>query len=298
MKSNPVYDRESTVSNRSVRTLMMLLAFDAVLAAAALISFYSMSETISYTGEIQFSAMLNLYVLVASAEFVMIVLMVPALTAGAVSGERERQTLELLLSTQLKPAEIIIGKVKAAFWTINLLIISSFPILSLVFVYGGLLLTDLILLFLYFYITIFFFGSISILLSSLFQRTTVATVLSYLAEVALMGGTILAVYFADKLSQANAHGLLYEDTFRGAGGWIYLLIINPLVNFYGFLNQQAGDRTAIRQVISAFGRLPTNFVTSHWVWIGMAFQAVASVGCLTLASWVIDPLKGGKRLDK
>lgn len=291
MRINPVYHREFTVSNRSIRTMLMLLAFDTILATAALISFYSMSEEIRYTGEIQFAAMLNVYILVASAEYILLVLIVPALTAGVISGERERQTLELLLSTKLTPFEIIIGKLRGAFWMINTLVISSFPILALVFVYGGLLLQDLFALFLYFFVTIFFFGSISILFSAMFQRTTVATVMSYLTEVVLIGGTFLVVYFIGELARASAPDLMYSEEFVGAGNWIYLLILNPLLNFYGFLNQQAGDKQVLSQMVSFFGRVDSNFIMQHWVWISLGIQIVVSVICLWLAAWVIDPLK-------
>lgn len=294
MRINPVYHREFTVSNRSNKTMLMVLAFDTILATAALISFYSMSEEILYTGEVQFAAMLNVYILVALAEYILLVLIVPALTAGTISGERERQTLELLLSTKLTPFQIVVGKLRGAFWMINTLVISSFPILALVFVYGGLLFQELLALFVYFFITVFFFGSISVFFSALFQRTTVATVMSYLTEVVLIGGTFLVVYFISELARANAHEMMYNEAFKGAGNWIYLLILNPLVNFYGFLNQQAGDKQILSQIVSFFGRVDSKFIMQYWVWIGLGIQIIVSVVCLWLAARLIDPLKGKK----
>ena len=55
-----------------------------------------MRENIAYSG------ILTLYCVMAAMEFVMILLIVPASTAGAVAGEREKQTLDILLSTKIR----------------------------------------------------------------------------------------------------------------------------------------------------------------------------------------------------
>ncbi|MFR6329249.1 MAG: hypothetical protein ACLUOI_10765 [Eisenbergiella sp.] len=45
----------------------------------------------------------------SSIEFLMLMFIMPALTASSISGERERQTLELMLTTN-EAEEIILGK--------------------------------------------------------------------------------------------------------------------------------------------------------------------------------------------
>ena len=74
---------------------------------------------------------------VASLEFLMLILIMPAMTAGSISGERERQTLDLMLTTCMTPADIVLGKLEAALGTMFLMVVSSLPILAMVFVYGG-----------------------------------------------------------------------------------------------------------------------------------------------------------------
>ena len=89
---------------------------------------------------------MNLYMFVAVLEFVMVVLLMPALTAGSISGERERRTLELMLTTKMTPADIIFGKLAASLSTMVLLIVSSFPVLAMMFIYGGVTVRDMGLL--------------------------------------------------------------------------------------------------------------------------------------------------------
>lgn len=94
MKMNPVYKRETTVSSRSFRLALIIMVFNGILALVALLNMYSVVARVKITAEIQYSSFLNLYVFVSVVEFVMLMFIMPALTAGSISGERERQTLD------------------------------------------------------------------------------------------------------------------------------------------------------------------------------------------------------------
>lgn len=114
MKMNPVYKRETTVSSRSFRLALIIMVFNGILALVALLNMYSVVARVKITAEIQYSSFLNLYVFVSVVEFVMLMFIMPALTAGSISGERERQTLDLMLTTTMKPSDIILGKLSAS----------------------------------------------------------------------------------------------------------------------------------------------------------------------------------------
>ena len=148
MRGNPVYRRERKVSSRSIRLPLIMLTFNGILAFVALLNMYSMSAQAQVTAEIQYSGFLELYVFVALIEFLMLFFIMPALTAGSISGERERKTLDLMLVTQMTPGEIVFGKLFSSMQSMVLLVISSFPVFFLVFVYGGIQIKDLGLLFL------------------------------------------------------------------------------------------------------------------------------------------------------
>jgi len=98
---NPVYKRELKVGSRSVRMAMILMIFNGILSAVALFYMYSAVEQVKMTAEIQYSRFLQLYVFVASIEFIMLMFIMPALTSNSISGERERQTLDLMLTTTM-----------------------------------------------------------------------------------------------------------------------------------------------------------------------------------------------------
>ncbi|CDD37898.1 putative uncharacterized protein [Clostridium sp. CAG:299] len=168
MKMNPVYKRELKVGSRSIRMAVILLAFNGILSAVALFNMYSAVEQVKMTAEIQYSRFLQLYVFVASLEFIMLMFIMPALTSNSISGERERQTLDLMLTTTMKPGKIVLGKLAAAFTTMLLLVLSSFPVLSLVFVYGGITVTDMAQLMLCYVTVALLSGAVGVFFSSMF----------------------------------------------------------------------------------------------------------------------------------
>ncbi|MGH7764693.1 MAG: ABC transporter permease [Candidatus Dormibacteraceae bacterium] len=121
----------------------------------------------------------------------LIAFITPALTAGAISGERERQTIDLLFVTPIPPFSIIWGKLLASMSFIVLLLALSIPIFSLVFLVGGLELDQMLEAFLVTAVTALTLGLIGIALSTIFRRTLVATVAAYGAAFVLLVGTLI-----------------------------------------------------------------------------------------------------------
>ena len=82
--------------------------------------------------------------MVTAVELGLICLLAPALTADLISGERERQTLDLLLVTPLSRRQIVIGKLVAALGSLLLLIVLALPIQALAVLIGGIGLEELL----------------------------------------------------------------------------------------------------------------------------------------------------------
>ena len=99
MKMNPVYKREMMVSSRSMRMPLIITVFNGILAVVALLNMYSNVVQVRLTADVQYSSFLDLYEFVATIEFVMLMFIMPAITSGTISGERERMTMDLMLTT-------------------------------------------------------------------------------------------------------------------------------------------------------------------------------------------------------
>ena len=134
MKRNPVYSREMRVSSRSIRLPVILAVFNGILSFAVLLNMYSAVEQVKAAAAIQYSRFMDMYELAATLEFVLVVFLSPAVTASSISGERERQTLDLMLSTQMTAAQVVVGKLLSALTVQLLLIVSGIPLVAMVFV--------------------------------------------------------------------------------------------------------------------------------------------------------------------
>lgn len=120
-----------TVGSRSIRMMAILFVFNSILAAVALFNMYSVAEQVRTTAEIQYSQFLDLYTFVSSIEFIMLLFIMPALTASSISGERERQTLELMLTTTMEPRDMVLGKLASSLVTMLVLAVSALPVQAL-----------------------------------------------------------------------------------------------------------------------------------------------------------------------
>lgn len=301
MKGNPVYRREMTVSSRSIRLPVMMMVFNSILALVALLNMYSVASQGRVTAEIQYSSFLNLYVFVALIEFLMLFFIMPALTAGSISGERERQTLNLMLSTQMTPVEIVLGKLISSMINMALLVISSFPVISLVFIYGGIQLRDLGLLLLLYLSVALLSSSLGLCFSAVCKRSTMATALSYGFLGFLLIGTYAINFFVWSIAQMGA--ARYVNQVGGiasqvnSGGFFYLLLLNPALTFYLVIGNQVGDQESFLTVMQYFGKRQLNPVLNAWIPFSICLQIFLSVIFLTIAVRAIDPMRG-KKLKK
>ena len=78
----------------------------------------------------------QLFVVLSQFQLLLVVFIVPGLTGAAV-GERDRQTLDLMLSTQVSSLWIVLGKLLASLSYVFLLMLAALPLFSLVFLFGG-----------------------------------------------------------------------------------------------------------------------------------------------------------------
>ena len=302
MKMNPVYKRETMVSARSFRLSMTLVIFNSILALVILLNMYSVVERVKLTADIQYSSFTNLYVFVAVVEFVMLMFIMPALTAGSISGERERQTLDILLTTTMKPSEIIWGKLLSSFSTMFLMVVSSFPLLAVSFVYGGVMIYDVFLLLLCYLAVALMCGSMGICFSSLFKRSTIATVVSYGVLVFIGAGTYAVNIFMLSLARMNVNSS-YVSSINGvtdqanSGAFLYLLLLNPVATFYVMINHQAGDSKVLNSLNNWFGPHPDNFIMNNWVLLSILIQLLLAAIFIFIAIKGISQSKR-KRIKK
>jgi len=116
---------------------------------------------------------------------------VPGLTASAISGERERQTLVSLQVTMLRPRSIVLGKLLSSLAFTAFLVMASLPLLSVPFLVGGVSATEVVKGVVMILLTAVVLACLAVASSALLRRTQAATVIAYGLTAALTIGTFI-----------------------------------------------------------------------------------------------------------
>ena len=152
----------------------------------------------------------------------MIAVLAPAATAGAISSEREHQTLELLAVTPISSLAIVVGKLLSALAWVFVLVLASVPVTALVFVFGGVAPDDVLRGYVVLVATVIGLGSIGLFFSAVTRRTGAASGLTFVATMALVLGSHYLFDFLATTAKIGPNGL--RETPPAA-----LLYMNPFV---------------------------------------------------------------------
>ncbi|HTW09762.1 MAG TPA: ABC transporter permease [Acidimicrobiales bacterium] len=190
---NPIVAREVRTRMRGWHTAALLTAYLVVTGAIGYFVYGDASA--NATDSLQAGTTgAELFRALGLAVMATIALVVPALVGPAVAGERERQTLELLLVTPLRPSRIIVGKLFAALAVVLFMVVASVPLFSIAFLLGGISMANLLVWLGFTVLSAISLGSLAVLSSVLFRRVSAATVVSYLALLVFTAGPLLGAY--------------------------------------------------------------------------------------------------------
>ena len=187
--NSPIIKKDLKVISRSMKFSWGLFAYIVALAIVFFLTYSTFSysygrgsrNTEIYEGFVYF------FPVVGSVQLSIIGLIVPIITASSISGEKERKTMDVLLTTTITERQIILGKIGSAVVRVMTFIIASIPLMSVSFIMGGL---SWIALFEYIFLAIIFAfmtGSIGILCSSICKKSITSIILSYVIYFGIYG---------------------------------------------------------------------------------------------------------------
>jgi ABC-2 type transport system permease protein len=229
-------------------------------------------------------------------QLILVCFIAPAFTSGQISMEREKQTLDLLVSTPMRPGAIVVGKLAAAPAFVVLMIVAALPISAIVLMYGGAAVDDLVRQQLVLLATALALGALGLFFSALLKRTQAATVLTYISLLALVLGTAMLFLFWSIVMNQGGNGGGFGRQDRAPEQLMY---VNPMVAMLdvvsntepggfgaisGLLGEMRGERVNFGQ-LDQFGNPIGNAEgTSGYWWPRISITFVVLALLLTLAS--------------
>ncbi len=194
---NPVLDRELRERSRTMRSIVMLTLFLATLILVLLVTYEGTESASAFNGD-PFAALTlragrSMFEWILATELAIMLFIIPGISANAIAGERDRQTLIPLQVTLVGPLGIFLGKVLSSSGFVLLLIVAAAPIMAIPYVVGGISLTQVLLSLLSLVVLGVMLAAIGVACSAIFRRTLTATLASYGMVLLLTGGTVVAL---------------------------------------------------------------------------------------------------------
>ena len=166
----------------------------------------------------------SIFAVLSIFQLILVCFIAPAFTAGQISIEREKQTLDLLVSTPLRPGAIVVGKLAAALAFVVLMIVAAVPITAIVLMYGGASVGDIVRQQVVLLTSALALGAIGLFFSTWLKRTQAATVLTYITMLALTLGTTMLFGFWTIFAIQSDDGFVRDTDQRAPE---QLLYVNP-----------------------------------------------------------------------
>lgn len=181
LRNNPVLRREMTKRLTGFRAIL-LMTIPLTVLTLVLVLVYSAS-TASVSADVDVTELgrvgRTVFEWLLSVLLGLLLFIVPGLTSGALTGERERQTLVPLQMTMMTPMDIVVGKLSAALAFLVLLTVAISPLLAVTYLIGGVGILDIVKGLWMLIFTGVVLGSVCIVVSSKMKRTVTATVVCY-----------------------------------------------------------------------------------------------------------------------
>jgi ABC-type transport system involved in multi-copper enzyme maturation permease subunit len=178
---------------RTSRWQLALGTWFLIIGAAAALTWWAVHDQPSERGT-------TLYDVVLFFVLGLGMLLAPSLTSTSINGDRDRGVLATMQTTLLTPADIVLGKLVAA-WTISLtFLVAASPFLVWVWIAGGVEFGRMLLAAAVLAFVLAVICALGLMFSTFTVRTLASAVLTYLTVASLIFGTVIAFLLAIPLT--------------------------------------------------------------------------------------------------
>jgi ABC-2 type transport system permease protein len=224
---NPMIRKELRQRMRERRGWLLPSLYLVVLGAVVTFAYFVTTAERSASGIQGSTVGVVLFLTLAYSQLALLLLLAPIFSAGSITIEKEQRTLAGLLTSLLTSGQIWWGKFVSSLLFVLLLLVTSLPVLSMAFAFGGIGPWEIFSATLTTVIILACMSAIGLYCSSAFQRSIHATAVSYATVIAI--SVVTAIVFFVRLT-------MYETAHRGqgvaTGGTWYNIPLNIRVPMY------------------------------------------------------------------
>ncbi|MBQ4059001.1 MAG: ABC transporter permease [Lachnospiraceae bacterium] len=290
---NPIMKKDMMVGARSIKMSFAIMGINAFLTLIVLFVMATNSMVGGMSGY-DYSSLSYLFLALGCVECGLLSLIVPIITSGSISGERERQTLDIMLTTPVSPFSIALGKLGSAMMVVMMYMITSIPVMAIAFVLGGMSWWALLGLFgMLLYLGVYV-GSVGVFCSSVVKKSVMATILTIVIGVAII--TITFVILTVGLGVKSYEATLNNANNITVGATPMIMMLNPYSPLVDFFIRTMSSYS-LYDLIKETGTLSAGYskIYQAWIPISLVLNLLVSFGFLKLAARNIAVTRNKRR---
>jgi ABC-type transport system involved in multi-copper enzyme maturation permease subunit len=261
---------------RRERTIWLIIVYILLMSVLGWFVIAYSSSFDPYNNDTMSNAGITFYYVLSMVQLFLILFMTPAFTATAVNGEKERQTFELLLCSQLSSFSLVAGKLIAGLANALLLVVSAIPLFSFIFFFGGVSPSQFLTTLFVYTATALLTGTFGLFCSTIFRRPVISTVITYLLGALWVILPVVGLYFGI---------ILFYSRNAPTDTTLWWFIWHPVLALVS--TYQVGSTSLIYTI--------GGLTVPPWVTYSI-LSIVASVFFFTLSLWTAKP-NTGTRLE-
>ena len=255
MRLNPIVKKDIKVQSRSMKMSWGVFSYELILALVFFLFMLIIRNRNMYSTDNIYSAMVWLYPVLAVTQFVILGIVTPVRTASSISGEKVRQSFDIMMTTSMSPFSVIIGKVMTATVQSMFYVIASMPVMALCFVIGGMSWSYLFWFLAISLLISLFSASIGILCSSLCRKSISAVIMSYGFYLIFFVATALPgiLYTTTPRYRAYQYGTTAAPGSDPLQNLFLFLLVNPAVYLTEFFSQIMAGESVVNGLSDSIG---------------------------------------------
>lgn len=258
---NPILRKEFKLGARTFKFPMAIALYSLFFSMVSLLIFISSTNSLSYylyageSGVVNYSSVTEGFRFLAIAQIFMICIIVPLLTAGSIAGERERQTLDIMLTAPVHSFSIAWGKLMAGLGNVLIFIISALPAMSICFLYGGIKWRYLVIFIIQIMGLAFFVGSVGVWASAFFKKTIVAVIITLILEMIFFGLPVViygSIYVIEYNMILSNNPSMFNVTSIEMGWSGIILLFSPILTTINSVTSATSNVEVVSSILNLF----------------------------------------------
>ena len=267
-----MFEKELKTEFRSIRYILSII-FVNIILFVCIAYYYNMVFSKTNAGySTDYKLILGMYNVLLLIEYIIILCVIPFIATSTIGREYETKTIDLLLLTDMKTSDIINIKFKKLVVTGAVLVISTLPLLSIVFSVSEVNIINLLMFVIVILSSVMCYGSIGMYIATKTKKVTTSALITCVVELVSTLGSYVIIGSLFKMLDS-----IFKGNIKHLGD---ILLFNPLISIFKIQSYVEGSSSTYRMLMNDLGVF--RIIDVLWIPLSVGVQLVVTIVVLSI----------------